>query len=579
MAVITKNTQISDGKSAFDATKAEQIFVIDKTESGITYQFLLKRQHLEVKPLLQSAIDPKKDYDWDKNLTAKEKTQLFAIIMDEYRHRSLGDNGFRGASIGVVAKPENAESETTLELKLEKGQSRLFIATNTSRWASPYFKDCAEQNMVNTATSALAFEQGSEALKGGDIALKGMRLNAIYIMQGINEKRIPMACSCGKCTDMLANVMESKDSLESVIPLLTDSLREGLLSGTAEIELNNKANTLADIKEPNEGNRLVSWHVPLSHVDRDRTLALDGKTAKFQREEYGNLLAYASDPINLPENIARSNLDVLHAHVSAGKEKNLIDQLADGLTKFLHNDLKLPFFSAAAHAAQNAVLYRHSEATLDTAVIKDGSVDITKINQFLVGKIRDALIDRLQSKPEIVGKTPAEKMAWAKGKDKDGHYNISFIRCVAIQMDDGTFHYSLETESKIDNAMPHAEMAALENAVSAIGRYGVRHAWVMEMNPADILEGKVMRTSPKEGLERLSKRQSTNGLDITYLPFNNASADIGQLPIKKYQIDEILPGAHRGHLERAKDKSKAKEEPKIWSNRELFLPPIVASRG
>ena len=571
MAVITKDKQLSDKKSTPDATKAEQVFVIDKTESGTSYQFLLKRHHLEVKQL--KTTHGKESNDWFATLTDAEKTQLFALVMDEYRDRSLGDNGFRGASIGVVSKQDN-------------GQSRIFIGTNTQRGASPYFKDCAEQNMVNAATDTMAFEQISEAMQNGKPQpkteeLKPAKLKAVYIMQGIdrtaNKPGIPMACACGKCTDMLANTMESEERMVTTIPLLTDHLRSQLQTGAATITLNNSASILADIKDPNAGDTIKSWHVPLSHINRHRTISLNAETAAAQTDGYKSLIHEASSAQNLPENQAKKNLIQLANGASSDEKGNLLTRLGKRLEQFLKpmgEVLGFSFFPAAAHAAQNVVLHRHSEAELDGAVKADGTIDLTKINQSMVTQIQDAVADRLHSREETAKMSEQQKGAWIKE-------NINYVRCVAIQLDDGTFHYALQAEGKLDNAMPNAEVAALENAVSALGRYGVRHAWVMEMNPADILAGKIMRTSPKEGLERLGKRQSTDGLDLTYLPFNNGSAEaISQLAPKAFSIDAVYPAGHRGHRGLAdKDKPKARSAPEIWSRRDLFLPQDAAARG
>ena len=555
-------------KSSPDQQKAEQHLKVTATQSGAEYEFVLKRHHLEVKQL--KTIGGKESNDWFSTLTDEEKTQVFALVMDEYRDRSLGDNGFRGASIGVVSKQDN-------------GQSRIFIGTNTQRGASPYFKDCAEQNMVNAATDTMAFEQISEAMQNGKPQpkpeeLKPAKLKAVYIMQGIdrtaNKPGIPMACACGKCTDMLANTMESEERMVTTIPLLTDHLRSQLQTGAATITLNNSASVLADIKDPNAGDTIKSWHVPLSHINRHRTISLNEETAAAQKDGYKSLIHEASSAQNLPENQAKKNLKQL---ANGASSDNLLTRLGKRLEQFLKpmgEALGFSFFPAAAQAAQNVVLHRHSEAELDGAVKADGTIDLTKINQFMVTQIQDAVADRLHSLEETAKMSEQQKGAWIKE-------NINYVRCAAIQLDDGTFHYALQAEGKLDNAMPNAEVAALENAVSALGRYGVRHAWVMEMNPADILAGKIMGTSPKEGLERLSKRQSKDGLDLTYLPFNNGGAEaINQLAPKAFSIDEVYPAGHRGHRALAdKDKPKARSAPEIWSRRDLFLPQDAAARG
>jgi hypothetical protein len=368
--------------------------------------------------------------------------------------------------------------------------------------------------------------------------------------------------------------MESEERMVTTIPLLTDHLRSQLQTGAATIALNNSASILADIKDPNAGSTIESWHVPLSHINRHRTISLSAETAAAQQSGYKTLIHETSDVQNLPENQANKNLKQL---ANGASSDNLLTRLGKRLEQFLKpmgEALGFSFFPAAAHAAQNVVLHRHSEAELDGAVKADGTIDLTKINQFMVTQIQDAVADRLHSREETAKMSEQQKGAWIKN-------NINYVRCAAIQLDDGTFHYALQAEGKLDNAMPNAEVAALENAVSALGRYGVRHAWVMEMNPADILAGKIMRTSPKEGLERLSKRQSKDGLNLTYLPFNNGSAEaINQLAPKAFSIDAVYPAGHRGHRALAdRNKSKALSAPEIWSRRDLFLPQDAAARG
>ncbi len=512
------------------------------TVSGAEYEFTLKRKHLEVRQK-KWLPDPEQPHakgrkaDWFEVLTEAEKVQLFAVIMDTYRDRSLGDNGFRGAAIGVV--PEKRE-----------GQSRLFIGTNTTRWASPYFKDCAEQNMVNAATDTLAFERARN-----NEALTPARLKAVYVMQGVNDYAVPMACPCGKCTDMLAQVMESESAPVTTIPLLTEALRTKIKQqdgAAAVVAVNEAARSLNEIEGPIDSQKCTAWKKPIGYLNGDRQITLNDDRAALQRKDLPILIRQANSRDGLPEVRGARNQKTLHtayqqAMVNSPKAVSPFKQLATILDDAKWAGKKIAALlgvvqQPAEKAVENIVLQRHSEAGLDCAVSVDGTVDLGKLNQFLVMRIRDTLADRMAAVPAVKRKTDEQRCAWVSE-------NIQSIRCVAIQLDDGTFHYAVQTAGKLDNAMPNAEVVALENAVAALGRNGVRHVWAMEFNPHAIEAGKML-TSPKEGVERLVKRASTQGIDFHFIPFNagGKAHEAIESIMENRTSAEIYPGGHKGYL-------------------------------
>lgn len=541
-----------------DSANTEMRVVISGTKSGASYEFIVTRRHIEVvqidgiKP--SQAHSKRVDTDWfdKKALTDQEKVQLFAVIMDQYRERSHGDNGFRGAAIGVVP------------VKDKKGQSRLFIGTNTMRWASPYFKDCAETNMVNSATDRLAFEQAQP--KKGVIAAEAQaitpaQLSAIYIMQGISEDEKPMACACGKCTDMLANgVMVDKKSPVIIIPLLTKVLRKSIGENTNLVDVNTSAQTMDEIVPPKKSGKLTAWQKSIDALNHDRVIDLNGKMSN-QEAMFEAFMKKALGAYGLPEAEGRANQVAIDTwatkHHKALPEPpmarveailELIKHNVRSVTQKIKT-IVLGAEEAANKAVENIILHRKSEATLDCAVRANGTVDLARMNAFLVGQISDAFADRTHVDAALMKLSPKQKLANAP-------QNIRFIRCVVIQLDDGTFHYAVQAEGKYDKAMPNAEAVALENAVCSLARHGVRHVWAMELNPDDIANNR-MHTSPKEGVERLAKRASSKGLDFTFIPFNSGVLSHEELAAAASvrQQNQLYPGGHNGV--QTAEKSKA----------------------
>lgn len=548
---------------------------------GTSYAFVLFRKHIEV---VQTTPTPNqkggqaRNTDWYTTLTDEEKAQVFAIIMHRYRERSFGDNGFKGAAIGVVPDVMHGADPAN------NGQSRLFIGTNTMRWASPYFKDCAEQNMVNNATDTLAYESTSKG-KPPQLA----RFKAIYIMQGVSDERVPMACACGKCTDMLASgVMTGGLAPVYTIPLLTPELRKRLMKDTGALSIDEKSENIGQVPSPldslkaaekrgeaNPQPHCTVWKKPIIDLNAHRVIALKDMRADLQDHALDDIIKHAMGDYGLPERRGKRYENVLTAWIKRqhpneelpttplGKMELLLGHIRAGLKNFTKKMRELlPFFATPAEkAVENILLQRKSEANLDATVDEHNNVDIHRMNQFLVGQIADTLADRLMApretkdkngKPikQIAQMTPSQKKEWVRE-------NMKSIRCVAIQLDDGTFHYAVQVDGAIDNAMPNAEVVALENAVGSLGRHGVRHVWVMEMNPKDI-ENHVMRTSPKEGVERLCKRGSSKGIDFTFIPFNFNGKTFAEVEshIANKRDDELYPGGHKGYLAAAEKQQK-----------------------
>lgn len=533
-----------------DQQQSEFTARIYGTQSGAEYSFSLKRNRIEVTQVKgknnSHAHGKSVDCDWAETLAENEKAQLFALIMDHYRERSLGDNGFRGAAIGVM--PQKLADANGVR------QTRLFIGTNTMRWASPYFKDCAEQNMVNAATDTFAFE----AVKANQKPQE-QKLKAIYIMQGINPKERPMSCACGKCTDMLANTMEHKDSPVITIPLLTDSLRKKLQQASDAIVMDSSKKIDA-IKPYPDDNKLSVWETTVGHLNHARVIesgAHEGwgtEAVRDQKSAMNALVRRASGKYGLPEQRAVYVKETIDRWRHDRRKENVplegpLDYLrfmlgvmrtaTRGITRQIRSILDL-VSEPAVQSVKNVLEFRKSEASLDCAVKADGSIDLGEVNQFLVTQINDALADRLNSEKVKHLHGFNAKMDWVR-------QNVRSIRCVAIQLEDNSFRYAVQADTNLDNAMPNAEVVALENAASVLGRHGVKHVWAMEFNPHAIERGELM-TSPKEGVERLVKRASKT-IDFNYIPLNIGELSHEQACRMMVTMDRemIYPSGHLGY--------------------------------
>lgn len=166
---------------------------------------------------------------------------------------------------------------------------------------------------------------------------------------------------------------------------------------------------------------------------------------------------------------------------------------------------------AIIKAAENEFLERPSIAKLDCATNANGHIDLGSINQFMLDQITHTLADRFRGRREV--KDSQTRRKWVEE-------NISSIRCVVAQLDDGTYRSAVQAAGQFDPASPHPEAVIAAQVAPSMGRHGIRHVWVMEMNPSMIHEGKYMPTSPKEGIERLYKRASADGIDFTFIPIN-----------------------------------------------------------
>lgn len=448
-------------------------FHLNGTSCGIDYTFELRRNRVKVTP---------KEPNWNQTLTEQEKLQLFRAVLDDYRLRAIGDSGFKLAAIGIT------------------DDNDIYIATNTERLSSPYFRQCAELNMVTAVTQNQVYKQ----LRSGTEKPTAPHLKALYLLGGKDGGGVERPlCPCGNCTDMLSHVMEPN------APIYLFPMK---MNGKKDV-VNDTAESVADVA-PGE-----IWKTNTGSLNAYREIPLKSTVAEAQRAGFRQLIRQTKLPSEKAKVLADKMLSA--ANDDGGKLTNV-----QGLIGYLLDPkhlLSMPkdLMLEAQHAvdvmlksAENALLQRTSVPELDVA-FTNNRPSLTALNSFMVEKIQGTFADRVrgmkgeQLDPETLKNLVNEK--------------VGAIRCVVIRLEDGTFRYAVEARTKLDNASPCAEMSALANASDRLGTTGVRDVWAMEMCPEDIVHG-MMHTSTKEGAERLYKRRpqvGSNELQFHFIPFNS----------------------------------------------------------
>lgn len=577
MAIIQKDYGTGGGsavaaKHARSSDKHDLILKITSNEHQRIFQFKVLRNRVEVE--CQNPADPRKlkkgelSYnDWRDALSPEEKIRVFALILDEYRKHSIGDEyGYRGAVLGVA----------------ENGNIFLGVNTATKQITSAYFKECAEQNMVSAASDLEAYRQVKREGWDKFNPPKAPKFKEVYMMGGVDGGNVPVSCPCGKCTDMLANGENmTADGKVFALPILNEKTFDYLNSKGAvvkpvAIDITNAEQHSFDVVRAKvttaEGaattellNPFPVWEVSTKHLNHARTITFENpEFAKAQKAGFKALCnsAFGVDGL-LEEKAERARQkSFTKDHINSVNElfthvKSLTAETFSGLKNSVLDLFLKKEAPIVQQAAANELLARHSIAELDTAIGADGAVDIVAMNRYLIGQIRHAVADRARgrfSNEEILSKP-----AWVRK-------HIESIRCVVIQLDDGTFHSAVQASGSFDPSMANAEAAVLEQATGQLGRYGVRHVWAMEMTPVDIQAGK-FKTSPKEGIERIVKRASKDGLDFTFIPLNSGNghydANVLTDMSKQFDAKEIFPSLFKGS--RPVDAAKV-TPPQAWTS-------------
>ena len=433
--------------------------------------------------------------DWQKALTESQKLQLFHKILQKFRVRS-------------IAKPEEGDMRMASLGVSDKGE--IFISTSTSRLSSSYFRQCAEQNMVINMTQSDVYEQIREQSKKGldtdKFQPREPKLVALYLVGGREKDGVarPM-CPCGNCTDMLRNVMVSKTAPMYMLPLM---------SPTPTATVNDKASIIGEVEAG------TVWKTNISTLAAYRSIhKIDAAQYQAQAKGLTELLKRGA---HLPEDRAQEMLSHWPGYKPDAPDLvRMLTMPLDLPTEWLEDGKRA--VQAALKSVENALKQRDSVAELDAASDGQGHTDPTEINHFMVKEIQRAFADRLRLMKTKEGIDLSDSKFQNTNllqKTLEDHFQT--IRCVVIQLDDGSFRYSVEGRTEFDKAAPCAEMGALTAGMARLGNQGVAQVWVMEMSPGDIRQHK-MHTSTKEGAERIVKRGTRaqgQQVQFHFVPFN-----------------------------------------------------------
>ena len=519
---------------------------VHSRQYGNSFQFRVKRNRVEVE-----CLNPRKvkegqanSNDWQVALSETEKLRVFSLILDEYRKHSIGDeHGYRGAVLGVATN----------------GQIFLGANTATGQITSPYFKECAEQNMVSAASDLVAYQQVKKFGWDKFRLPQAPVFDQVYMMGGVDQGKVPISCPCGKCTDMLAKNMADGGKIYA-LPILSKATFDYLNdTPTSTIEVS-RGKTIADVhaavtqpagaKEEPALTPYPVWQTTIRNLNAYRQISLEEDRqyiANSQRMAYDLLCKEMKNPESIHGNAAaKKHAEVLR--IINKEDKSIKSPLAlfgrvmehivvhgQRLGIKVQEILGLNNSAAVTNAAANQFFGRQSIASLDAASVGN-KPNLAAINRFMRDEIKHIGADRITNDPDV-------KELWRQRITKA----IPSIRCVVIQLDDGTFHHATECSGKYDASLPNAEVAAVTAALPALGSAGIRDVWVMEANGNAIKNG-MLPTSPKEGVERIVKRASKQGVRFHYIPLNDGKLNAESLEniSAHFSQDAIFPALFKG---------------------------------
>jgi cytidine deaminase len=448
---------------------------ISNTRGGRDFFFYVNAPHVVARgEILPGEPESKvNQLDWYTELTQHERALALNAINAFYREESEGVDGIKGAAIAVLEREEAGI--------LPADSHPMFLGVNSRATANDYDKVCAEQMALSSVDTAL----DQEARRG----------------RVVNEKSYkPIACTCGKCIDMLAKRMGP----EGQVMVFPDN------NGHANLRVNARVKAMEDIR-PGE-----IWLTDIETLNSLRHIKLEPDYAQLQRNGLRQTLQNIRLRHALGNDAPFGNADVKHrleqglallAKDDSGSLNTQETYEKNVLTRMLENHARRQF----------------SVPELDAAV-RGGVVDAEILNCYLHGMIEDTLFDRLE-KADAMGKIDLKNdsddslLAWCEKQ-------IDSIRAVALQFDDNRFYVSATSESLIDNAYPPAGVSAIGSAMRQLGRHGMVHLYTCEMNPCAIADG-MMPTSSKQEIERGNKRRTRDAArgspQVTAIPYNDQS--------------------------------------------------------
>ncbi|MFM9890220.1 MAG: cytidine deaminase [Rickettsiales bacterium] len=304
---------------SYDRTLGKVLVEIHKTKSGQDFRFILNKDTVEVVRLPEgvSAVP-----EWFDALSEQEKLDVFNHILAVHRARSMGDQGFRLAAIGVTQT------------------GRIYIHENSEQLSTDHNRQCAEQNMVVTAENGETDIKISQAIRHGgkpsDVEKTKPEFKAIYLMGG-REGDIPIACPCGNCTDLLSRVMAPSAPIwilpandgTKALHINTQAQMASTLAGdeawkTTIAHLKRPSFALSEVEQETQVRALHQMAGELSAV-LEMAVRDSNKIKQIQR---GDKKVKLAEPLPVPElNDPTINAAMRNAHVNAcmiGEIKNSV---------------------------------------------------------------------------------------------------------------------------------------------------------------------------------------------------------------------------------------------------------------
>lgn len=245
-----------------DSKRTEISIHVSGTECRRDFDFALHGNHIAVSVGSYHGTAKGKATDWYKDLTEQEKLAIFNRILAEYRGRSLGNEDFKLAALGIT----------------ESGD--IYISENTEQLSNDFYRQCAEQNMVTISTQRDVYNQIKRDMQqGGEgkgFVPRNPKYRDVYLMGG-RPPEIPIACPCGNCTDLLSKVMLPHSHIW-VLPVN---------DGNQSLDIRD------DVDSAGEMSAGQAWKTTIQHLDRDYFITLPPEVGQLQRDGLDDIIANA----------------------------------------------------------------------------------------------------------------------------------------------------------------------------------------------------------------------------------------------------------------------------------------------
>jgi cytidine deaminase len=437
--------------------------------------------------------------DWESRVSAAGKDEIINRIVAVYRRFAAQPDGeMRYAALGIM----------------ENGN--MYVGVSTQTRGDPYFKDCAEQNMINAAVQSetLAANRRSDTADRAAVTLPKIR--EIYEMGGADAAstggKPVITCPCGVCTDMLAKYMVPEGRVV-VLPVN---------HGEKMPPLNKVAPNILRLWQ-GEG-----WDTTIARLNHGRRLLMSNLAKKYMCEGLHALAVKPADALSLPEMPQFQN----------GTEARII-----------------------AQATENIRTMRKSDPVLD--VIMKLEEPLKPLGEYMRAQIERAVHGTLRKDAAYAGLHTQEARA--------AHIASAFkaVRCAVVRLADESYHIALSTLSDYTRAKPNAVVTAL--AGDEWSAAPVRELWYMECNPRAIAEGK-MPTPSKEALERVIKHARGCDPKIHILPYfrPGVACEGWAKATKTLNCLDLVPGMFNGksslaHLRPLPKAMAAQPHPQVWA--------------